>query len=66
MCCQTATTSVTITALPAATISYAGTPYCKTLVGAQPVTRHLAAAGAGTYSSTAGLIFVKHSYGADH
>src|SRR5207302_1754410 len=35
----TATSSVTITALPAATISYAGTPFCKTLVAAQPVTQ---------------------------
>ena len=49
----TATTSVTITALPAATISYTGTPYCKTVVGAQAVTQTGTAGGA--YSSTAGL-----------
>jgi hypothetical protein len=49
----TATSSVTITALPAATISYAGTPFCKTLVGAQAVTR--TGTAGGTYSSTVGL-----------
>ena len=50
---QTATTSVTITALPAATISYAGTPFCSSLVGAQSVTQTGTAGGA--YSSTVGL-----------
>ena len=35
---QTATTSVTITALPAATILYAGTPFCQTVLTAQSVT----------------------------
>ena len=49
----TATSSITITALPAATISYAGTPFCKTLVGAQSVTQ--TGTVGGTYSSTAGL-----------
>ncbi len=49
----TATSSVTITTLPAATISYAGTPFCSTLVAAQPVTR--TGTAGGTYSSTAGL-----------
>ena len=29
-CSNTATTSITITALPTATISYAGSPYCAT------------------------------------
>ena len=50
---MTATSSVTITTLPAATISYAGTPFCKTLVGSQPVTQ--TGTAGGTYSSTAGL-----------
>jgi autotransporter-associated beta strand protein len=52
----TATTSVTITAVPTATISYAGTPFCKSLVTGQAVT--LSGTGAytgGVYSSTAGL-----------
>ena len=49
----TATSSITITTLPAATISYAGTPFCKTLAVAQPVTR--TGTAGGTYSSTAGL-----------
>ena len=50
---QTATTSVTITTLPAATISYAGSPFCSSLVGAQSVTQ--TGTAGGTYSSTAGL-----------
>ena len=50
---QTATTSVTITTLPAATISYAGSPFCSSLVGAQAVTQ--TGTVGGTYSSTAGL-----------
>ena len=50
---QTATTSVTITTLPAATISYAGSPFCSSLVGAQAVTQ--TGTAGGTYSSTAGL-----------
>jgi gliding motility-associated-like protein len=50
---QTATTSVTITALPAATISYAGSPFCKSLGVPQAVTR--TGTAGGIYSSTAGL-----------
>ena len=49
----TATNSMTITALPSATIQYDGTPYCKRLTSAQPVTRTETAGG--TYSSTTGL-----------
>ncbi len=49
----TATSSITITTLPAATISYAGTPFCSSLVGAQAVTQ--TGTAGGTYSSTAGL-----------
>ena len=54
MCCANSNNSVTITALPAATISYAGTPFCSSLVGAQAVT--LTGTAGGTYSSTAGLM----------
>ena len=50
----TGTRTVTVTALPAATISYAGTPFCKTLTSAQSVTR--TGTTTGTYSSTTGLI----------
>jgi hypothetical protein len=52
--CPSATTNttITITQLPAATISYAGTPYCSTDLTA-PVTR--TGTAGGTYSSTAGL-----------
>ncbi|MBK8495754.1 MAG: hypothetical protein IPL50_12660 [Chitinophagaceae bacterium] len=48
----TATTSITITNLPAATISYAGSPYCQN-AGTATVTR--TGAAGGVYSSTAGL-----------
>ena len=50
----TATSSITITALQVATISYAGAPFCKTVATAQAVTR--TGTAGGTYSSTAGLI----------
>jgi len=49
----TATTSVTITTLPSATISYAGSPFCKSLSSGQAVTR--TGTSGGSYSSTAGL-----------
>jgi large repetitive protein len=49
----TATTMVTITAAPNATIAYTGSPYCSNVVTAT-VTR--VGASGGTYSSTAGLI----------
>lgn len=51
------TTSVTITAVPTATINYATAPFCKSNASAQAVTR--TGTGAylgGTYSSTAGLV----------
>jgi hypothetical protein len=50
-CANTATTSVTINALPTATIAYAGSPYCAT--GTATVTQ--TGQAGGTYSSTAGL-----------
>jgi hypothetical protein len=56
----TATSSVTITALPVATFSYTGTPYCQNELIHQ---RHLAGGVAGTFSSTAGLVFVSTSTG---
>jgi PKD repeat protein len=51
LCSNTATTSITINALPVATIAYAGSPYCAT--GTATVTQ--TGQGGGTYSSTAGL-----------
>jgi sugar lactone lactonase YvrE len=55
--CQISTTTqVTITAVPTASINYTGSPFCKSLNTAQPVS--LTGTGAytgGTYSSTAGL-----------
>lgn len=50
----TSTSSITITALPAATISYSGTPFCKSVSSGQSVT--LTGTSGGTYSaSPAGL-----------
>ncbi len=51
-CSNTATTSITITALPVATISYAGLPYCAT--GTATVT--LTGTSGGTYSAPVGVI----------
>src|SRR5947208_7406982 len=48
---NTTTASVTINALPVATISYSGSPYCAT--GTASVTQ--TGQGGGTYSSTVGL-----------
>src|SRR5439155_25374442 len=50
-CNNTTTASVTINALPVATISYSGSPYCAT--GTASVTQ--TGQGGGTYSSTVGL-----------
>jgi hypothetical protein len=49
----TTTASVTITAAPSATISYAGTPFCTSVGTSQSVTQ--TGTAGGTYSSTAGL-----------
>src|SRR6185295_2004592 len=56
-----ATTSVTITALPVASFSYTGTPYCKN--AANPSPTYSGGGVAGTYSSTAGLVFVSAATG---
>jgi len=48
----TTTTSVTITALPTATISYAGSPFCNTVTSGLVT---ITGTTGGTYSSTAGL-----------
>ena len=58
---QTATSSVTITALPVATFSYAGTPYCQN--AANPSPTFSGGGVAGTFSSTAGLVFVSTATG---
>ena len=49
-CSNTTTTSITINALPTATIKYAGSPYCAT--GTATVTRRSAG---GTYTAPAGV-----------
>lgn len=50
---KTASFTVTVTPLQAATISYSGTPFCKSLTTAQAVTR--TGTSGGRYSSTTGL-----------
>ena len=50
-CSNTATASITITALPTATISYAGSPYCAT--GTATVTQ--TGTAGGTYTAPAGV-----------
>src|SRR5207249_3777519 len=55
------TTSVTITAVPVATFSYTGTPYCSN--AANPSPTFSGGGVAGTFSSTAGLVFVSTSTG---
>ena len=49
----TANTSIVITALPVATISYAGNPFCQSVSSLQAIT-HTGSSG-GAYSATSGL-----------
>ena len=51
-CSNTATTSITITALPTATIAYGGTPYCAT--GTATVTQ--GGTTGGTYTAPTGVV----------
>jgi gliding motility-associated-like protein len=55
------TTSVTITTLPIATFNYAGSPYCSN--EANPLPTFIGGGTAGTFSSTAGLVFISTSTG---
>lgn len=48
-----ATTSVTITAVPSASISYAGSPFCSSLTSGQPAT--FSGTTGGAFTSTTGL-----------
>src|ERR1035437_6850420 len=57
----TATTSVTITALPVATFSFSASPYCNN--AANPLPTFTGGGVAGTFSSTAGLVFVNTATG---
>ncbi len=58
---KTATHTVTITPLPVATFSYSGTPYCSNASNPSPT---FSGGGvAGTFSSTAGLVFVSTATG---
>ncbi len=55
------TSPVTVTPLPVATFSYAGNPYCPN--GADALPSFSGGGIAGTFSSTAGLVFVSTSTG---
>jgi len=55
------TKAVVVQPLPIATFSYTGNPYCN--IGANPVPTYSGGGVAGTFSSTAGLIFVSTSTG---
>jgi len=64
--CGTPTTNsagaiLTVTTLPVATFSYTGTPYCST--AANPLPTFSGGGVAGTFSSTAGLVFVSTATG---
>jgi hypothetical protein len=58
----TGTRTVTVTALPSATISYAGSPFCKTLTNAQSVTR--TGTSGGTYTASPTGLIINASTGA--
>ncbi len=55
------TALLTVTALPVATFSYTGTPYCPT--AANPFPAFSGGGIAGTFSSTSGLVFVSPATG---
>jgi hypothetical protein len=57
----TATSSVTIKALPVATFSYTGTPYCSN--GTNPSPTFSGGGVAGAFTSTTGLVFISTSTG---
>ena len=62
-CAQvTATSTIVITALPAATILYAGTPFCKSTATPQPVTR--TGTAGGTYTASPPGLTIDASTGA--
>jgi large repetitive protein len=56
-----ATSSITITTLPVATFSYTASPYCTN--GTDPSPTFSGGGVAGTFSSTAGLVFVSTATG---
>ena len=55
------TIAVTVSAIPLAGFSYTGTPYCQTASNPSPT--YSGGASAGTFSSTAGLVFVSTATG---
>ncbi len=56
-----ATAAVTITALPVASFSYPGTPYCQNAANPNPV--FSGGGDAGNFSSSAGLVFINSATG---
>ena len=62
----TATSSITITALPVATISYAGTPYCQNAGRTQVRTSDGYGGVAGTYLIDCRTLLINAATGADY
>ncbi|MCW3072138.1 MAG: C-terminal target protein [Bacteroidetes bacterium] len=60
-CPSSSTINITITNAPAATFSYTGTPYCQS--GTDPLPAFSGGGTAGTFTSTAGLVFVSSGTG---
>ncbi|MCW3104085.1 MAG: hypothetical protein JWO09_2525 [Bacteroidetes bacterium] len=60
-CPASSTINVTITNAPVATFSYTGTPYCQS--GSDPSPTFSGGGTAGTFTSTAGLVFVSAATG---
>ena len=58
-CSNTTTTSITINALPTATINYAGSPYCATGVAQD---RHKTGTAGGTYTAPVGVVIDAVTY----
>ena len=61
LCINTSTASVTITTPKVATFSYTGSPYCQN--ASNPLPTYTGGGVAGTFSSTAGLVFTSTSTG---
>ena len=61
LCINTSTASITITTPKVATFSYIGSPYCQN--AANPSPTYSGGGVAGTFSSTAGLVFTSTSTG---
>jgi gliding motility-associated-like protein len=60
-CASSSSANITITTVPVATFSYTGTPYCQN--AANPSPTFSGGGSAGTFTSSAGLVFVSAATG---